>query len=203
MLVNFLIPPLFFGSGTVAIWLNQKLEWWPTGLGPYGETEWFGTFFQIGIVFGIYHMIMKVWEKSNYRGSLEWALGTIGYYLVPGRKSERYKDLRWYQKGDISVQETFYNADWINVTEYSEEEYHRDGRDSRLVLILSICCLVFPLFIPITAGLFFIVLKTRKKEGKNRRNLIALILSIIGIVLTVAFFIVVNILTPTMLQLEI
>ena len=130
-------------------------------------------------------------------------MGTIGYYLVPGRKSERYKELKWYQKGDILVQESFYDAEWINVTEYSEEKYHRSRRDSRLVLILSICCLVFPLFIPVTGGLFFVVIKTRKKEGKNTQNLIALILCIIGIVITVAFFTVVNILTPSMLGLAI
>jgi len=175
LFVNFMIPQIIFG------------------LGPYGKTEWGGTFLQIGLTLFFYHLVMVLWEKVNYRGSLEWALGMIGYYLVPGRKSEKHKELKWYQKGDILVQENFYDAEWINVTEYSEEEYHRNGRDSRLVLILAICCLAFPIFIPVTCGLFFVIRKIMKKEGKNRQNKIALILCIIGIVITIIFFTIVNI----------
>ena len=102
------------------------------------------------------------------------------------------KNNHQYQSDESSV---------ISLFQYPEEEYHRNGRDSRLVLILALCCLVFPMFIPVSIGLIFIIRNTIKKEGKNKRNLIAMILCIIALVITVAFFVAVNILTPSSLSI--
>jgi len=202
---------IFFGSGVVAAWLNSATSsgpiaqwlnlgtgWWQNGLGPYDKTLWFATFFQIGIIILIYHVVMRVWEKVNYRGSIEWCMGTIGYYIVPVKKPEDLKNKKWYEKGDLAVQETFYDAEWVNIVEETDE-YHRSKRDSRIVLIFAIAAFVVPLFLPFTVGWLFVTLKTFKTEGKNRKNTAALILCIIGIVLTLIFTIATLVLSPNIL----
>jgi hypothetical protein len=182
-LVNFIIPQIFFG------------------LAAYAKSTWFQTFFQIGITIIIYQIIMMVWERVNYRGSLEWFMGTIGYYIVPVKKPETLKMKKWYEKGDLAVESAFYNAEWQNINEETEE-YHRSKRDSRMVLWFAIASFIVPLFIPFNIGWIFVIVKTRKKEGKNKKNTAALILSIIGVVLTVLFSVAMFVLTPHMLGLE-
>ena len=197
--VNFIIPSLFFGTGAVATWLNNVTStgptvqwlsltggWWQSGLAPYGKTLWFGTLVQIVITFLIYHILMRLWEKVNYRGSLEWIIATIGYYIVPVKKSESMKAKKWYEKGDLAVEEAFYNAEWVNIVEETEG-YHREKRDSRITMIFAVAAFCVPLFIPFTVGWLPVVLKTRKIEGKNKKNTVALILCIIGTIFTVLF----------------
>jgi hypothetical protein len=145
---------------------------------------------------------MRLWEKFNYRGSLEWFMGTIGYYIVPVKKSESLMAKKWYQKGDLAVDGAFYNAEWVNIVEETEE-YHRSKRDSRITMIFAIAAFCVPLFIPFTAGWLFVTIKTRKIEGKNKQNKIALILCIIGTVLTGLFTIALFVLNPTMLGIPI
>ncbi|MBN2154678.1 MAG: DUF1624 domain-containing protein [Candidatus Lokiarchaeota archaeon] len=193
--INFWAPQLFFGVGALANWLNSTIGW-PSGLGPYGKTEWFGTFFQLAIVLLVYHVIMRIWEQHNYRGSLEWFMGTIGYYIVPVEKPESLLMKKWYEKGDLAVQEAFYNAEWVNIVEETEE-YHRSKRDSRIALIFAIAAFAVPLFIPFTAGWLFVAIRTFKTEGKNKKNTAALILCIIGTVLTLIFIVAVLIFSPS------
>ncbi|MHA1112048.1 MAG: hypothetical protein ACTSRE_13150 [Promethearchaeota archaeon] len=166
------------------------------GLSAYAKTEWFGVALQISVVLLTYQVIMRVWEKSNYRGSLEWFMGTIGYYVMPVKKPEALKMKKWYEKGDLAVEQAFYNPEWLNVVEETED-YHRSKRDSRIVLIFAIASFIVPLFLPFTVGLLFVTLKTIKKEGKNKKNKAALILSIIGTVLTVAFSVALFIFSPS------
>jgi len=182
--VAFVIPQIFFG------------------LGPYGKTGWFGIFFQIGITLLIYHTIMRLWEKVNYRGSLEWFMGMVGYYLVPIKKPESLKVKPWYAKGDLDTEQAFYNAEWVNIVEETDE-YHRNKRDSRIAMKFAIAAFCVPLFVPFTVGWLFVAIKARKTEGKNKQNMTALILCIIGTVLTVAFSAALFIFTPTMLGIPI
>jgi hypothetical protein len=197
--VNFIIPSLFFGTGAVATWLNNATStgptvqwlslsggWWQSGLAPYGKTLWFGILVQIIITFLIYHTLMRVWEKVNYRGSIEWIIATIGYYIVPVKKAESLQAKKWYEKGDLAVEQAFYNAEWINIVEETEE-YHREKRDSRIAMIFAIAAFCVPLFIPFTVGWLFVTLKTFKTEGKNKKNVVALVLCIIGTVFTLIF----------------
>ncbi len=195
---GFWVPQLFFGTGAVASWLNLKLGWWQSGLGAYSKVMWFGIFLQIGFTLLIYHIVMKLWEKVNYRGSIEWFMGTIGYYIVPVKKPESLQMKKWYEKGDLAVEQAFYNAEWLNIVEETEE-YHRSKRDSRIAMIFAIAAFCVPLFIPFTVGWLFVTIRTFKTEGKNKKNVTALILCIIGTILTLAFSVLLFILTPDML----
>ena len=126
----------------------------------------------------------------------------IGYYLVPVKKPESLKVKKWYAKGDLAVEQAFYNAEWVNIVEETEE-YHQSKRDSRIVKIFAIAAFCVPLFIPFTVGWLFVTIKTIKTEGKNKQNKTALILCIIGTVLTVLFSVALFVLTPTMLGIPI
>ena len=123
-------------------------------------------------------------------------MGTIGYYIVPVEKPESLLMKKWYEKGDLAVQEAFYNAEWVNIVEETEE-YHRSKRDSRIALIFAIAAFAVPLFIPFTAGWLFVAIRTFKTEGKNKKNTAALILCIIGTVLTLIFIVAVLIFSPS------
>ncbi|MHA1112049.1 MAG: hypothetical protein ACTSRE_13155 [Promethearchaeota archaeon] len=166
------------------------------GLGPYGKTGWFGIFLQIAITLSIYQIIMRLWEKVNYRGSLEWFMGMAGYYLVPIKKPESLKVKPWYAKGDLNVEQAFYNAEWVNIVEETDE-YHRSKRDSRIVMIFAIAAFCVPLFLPFTVGWLFVAIKSIKTEGKNKKNMTGLILCIIGTVLTVAFSVAMFVFSPS------
>ncbi len=195
---GFWVPQLFFGTGVVAAWLNQKLGWWQSGLGAYSKTLWFGIFLQIGFTILIYQIVMKVWEKAKYRGSIEWFMGTIGYYLVPVKKPESLQMKKWYEKGDLPVQQAFYNTEWLNIVEETEK-YHKSKRDSQIAMKFAIAAFCVPLFIPFTVGWLFVTIRTIKTEGRNKKNLTALILCIIGTILTLIFSVALFIFTPDML----
>ena len=194
--MGFWVPQIFFGTGVVATWLNSKLGWWQSGLGAYGKTMWLGTFMQIGFTLLTYHVVMRLWEKVNYRGSLEWFMGTIGYYIVPVRKPESLRVKKWYEKGDLAVEQAFYNAEWVNIVEETDD-YHRSKRDSRIAMIFAIAAFCVPLFLPFTVGWLFVTIRTFKTEGKNKKNVTALILCIIGTILTLAFSVALFIFSPS------
>ena len=103
---------------------------------------------------------------------------------------------KWYEKGDLAVEQAFYNAEWVNIVEETEE-YHQSKRDSRIVLIFAIAAFCVPLFVPFTVGWLFVTLRTFKTEGKNKKNVTALILCIIGTVLTLAFSVAIFIFSPS------
>ncbi|HUT80242.1 MAG TPA: heparan-alpha-glucosaminide N-acetyltransferase domain-containing protein [Candidatus Bathyarchaeia archaeon] len=161
----------------------------------YQKLFWGGLFFTIFLAYALYYFILKGWEKIRYVGSLEWLIRTIGNNIVPARKLRFDSSVKWWQKGQINVEKTFYNPTWIDLSdpiqekEKNEEQFCKEQRDSKLALILSIVGLVTILFNIVSIIGLFVSLNARKTEGKNKRNKAAFIMSIIGTILFIAFYV--------------
>lgn len=147
---------------------------------PYALLPWYGVFFTMILTYGIYYLILWAWEKVKYIGTLEWFIRTVTNNLIPARKDRFTKDAKWWQKGQVDVERTFYNAEWIELGEVEEKE------DSKYALKLSLIGLCSVIFIGLNIISLFISINARKKEGSNNQNTAALVISIIGIALIVA-----------------
>ncbi len=78
----------------------------------------------------------------------------------------------------------------------ADEKYHADHRDSLAAFRFAILSFLFPVFIPFTCGTLFMALSAKKTEGKNKHNNVALVLSVIGVTLTLAVVVIACIVTP-------
>lgn len=158
--------------------------WLKTGtITPYARLGWDGTAITIVLSLLAFHGILKLWEKVDYVGSLEWCIGTIAAALIPGKstKSGKSKEgMKWWEYGRLDVKNAFYEAEWININEKQDfkPEQMVESRFAAKLAGLSI------VFWPIT----FKALKTAKEsmisEGENQYNKKAKIMAIIGMILT-------------------
>jgi hypothetical protein len=147
----------------------------------YLQLDWAGTFLTMAITFAILHGILLIWERAKYTGSLEWTMGTIATQLIPARKVEG----KWSQVGQLNVEEAFYNAEWLNIIE--EDEINHDRRDdSKMAYKLSFFGI---LFFPISFITFIIARKSILTEQENKFNKRAKLISLIGIVLFLAWLV--------------
>ncbi|MFW9921926.1 MAG: hypothetical protein ACFFDW_01410 [Candidatus Thorarchaeota archaeon] len=83
---------------------------------PYAKLYWGGTFLTIFITLGVYSLLLLGWEKIKYIGSLEWFIRTITNNVVPVRKRKFDPSIKWWQKGLIDVEKSFYHPEWIDLS---------------------------------------------------------------------------------------
>ncbi len=148
---------------------------------PYLPLDWAGTFLTMAITFLILHGILLAWERVKYVGSLEWVMGTIASQIIPTRKVKG----KWWQLGQLNVEEAFYNAEWLNVIE-KDEIRHDKKADSMLTRKLARYGF---LFFPISFITFIIVRKSIQTEGENKHLKRAKIYSLAGIIFFLAWLI--------------
>ena len=146
-----------------------------------------GTILSILTTVVFYTIILYLWGLINYRFSFEWLMRSIGYIMLPIRRTSILKDKKWWQKGDIDVKGIIQNGEWIDIVE-KNETYHETKTDSRISMKLSILSLTIPIFFAFTVITLPMSIKARKNEGVNKKNTVALILSVIGVVIIVVFF---------------
>ncbi|MHA1213423.1 MAG: hypothetical protein ACTSSH_13310, partial [Candidatus Heimdallarchaeota archaeon] len=113
---------------------------------------WGGVFLIIIVTYLVYSLILFLWEKIKYTGSLEWMIRTFANSVVPVRR-QRYDDsVKWWQRGQVDVENTFNNPVWINLGDPSEikdaeEVLPTNNDESKLALIFSIVGICSILFI--------------------------------------------------------
>jgi hypothetical protein len=150
---------------------------------PYQHLGWDGTAITIILTLLSFHGILKLWEKIDYIGSLEWWIGTIAAALIPGKntKSGKSKEgMKWWEYGRLDVKNAFYEPEWININE--KKDFPKEAMvESRFASKLGGLSIVFW---PIA----FKALKTAKEsmesEGVNKYNKKAKVMAIIGLILT-------------------
>lgn len=166
---------------------------------PYTQLSWGLTFFTLLLSYVAYQIIMKLWEKKRYIGSLEWALGTIALNLIPGRRDIKNRG-KWWRKGALDVEGAFYNAEWLNIVKKDEIKHER-MEESKFAYRLSLIAVCSIIFMPITIVTYFISKGSQKTENINKYNKRAQFLSIIGIILVAVFIVLCAIVTPANLGL--
>jgi hypothetical protein len=178
----------------------------------YQKLLWAGVFLSIFLTLLLYHGIMILWEKIGYIGSLEWTIRTITNNAVPARRANFPPDMKWWQRGQVKVQETFYQPEWIDLKDTYEinllktpEMVNKETssvEDSKFALILSIVGACSILFMVVSIFAIFVTFNSRKTEGKNKYNKAALVLSIVGLVLLVGLIIASLIISGEMIGLD-
>ena len=158
---------------------------------PYQKLFWSGTVLSIFLTLVVFSLILYGWEKIKYTGSLEWFIRTVTNNLVPARKDRFDKSMKWWQKGQVDVENTFYNADWIDLdtTETEVEKSKTSDNDSRFSFRLALISLCSIFFIVVNIISLFVSIRARKIEGKNKHNTAGLAISISGIVMLVGVLI--------------
>ena len=182
---------------------NQWLYWIPPAFIPlifgqasYTKLLWGGTILSVLTTLAFYTIILYLWGLINYRFSFEWLMRSIGYLLLPIRRSSTLKNKKWWQKGDVNVKGIIKSGNWIDIVE-KNEAYHEAKTDSRVLMILSIFSLAIPIFFAFSVITLPLSINARKNEGRNKKNTTALILSIIGAVITVGFFVFAFVFSPS------
>ncbi|TFF93661.1 MAG: hypothetical protein EU544_05535 [Promethearchaeota archaeon] len=169
------------------------------GLTVYSKFGWGGVFLVMLLTYLIFEIILRLWEKVDYVGTLEWCMGTIGSFMIPARKqmvSEESGEIpKWWKMGTPKVQKAFYNVDWLNVVLPSEIN-HKQKKESRLAWKLS---LVGLLLFPLSIVALNIAKNSTELEGKNPYNSRAKILSLVSLIFTAIWITLAIIFTPNML----
>lgn len=167
------------------------------------KLDWNGTLLALVVSLVLYYVVMRGWEKIKYLGSIEWMMGTLGVALTPSNwQPERLRNLKWYQKGQLDVQGSFYQVEAVSVVT-PDASYHAQLQDSRLIARLSKISLFSIIFLPFTVVTLLLALNIQKKEGSNPMVKTAIRLSWIGTIITVVLLLVCFVVTPKMLGLKI
>jgi hypothetical protein len=167
------------------------------------KLDWNGTLLVMVVSFVLYYLVMRGWEKIKFVGSIEWAIGTLGAALTPSRwQPESIRNLKWYQKGQLDVQGSFYQVKSVSVVT-PDVAYHEQLKDSRLVAKLTRISLYSIIFLPFTVITLLLARNIQKQEGENPMVKSAIRLSWIGTIITVVLLVVFFIVTPKMFGLKI
>lgn len=128
---------------------------------PYQRLSWGPTLTVLALSLGAFYVLTWAWEKIGYIGSLEWMIGTIASYLIPGKKADKAK--KWWERGQLDVEGAFYNAEWLNIIG-DDETYHASLPESRLTT--KIGWLGF-LFFPFSFVTYKAAKNAAQTEGSN------------------------------------
>jgi hypothetical protein len=91
--------------------------------------DWNGTLLVLVASLVVYYLVMRGWEKIKFLGSIEWMIGTLGAALTPPKwQPQSIRNLKWYQKGQLDVQGSFYQVESVSVV-MPDEQYHTQLQD--------------------------------------------------------------------------
>ncbi len=135
---------------------------------------WEHAFLSILVALALYALILYLWEKIRFAGSLEWAIKEINFFLNRERRKKlKERGIKWYNAGLLNVKGILYSADWVDLIPENEID-HADGEESRLAKKLAFAGLVFP---PYSIVGFIIAQKAKKTEAGHPEQRKALIIS--------------------------
>ncbi|MBN2157585.1 MAG: hypothetical protein JW776_16175 [Candidatus Lokiarchaeota archaeon] len=139
------------------------------------------------LVFVQYELILQIWQRVHFVGSLEWMIAKIAEFVIPLKRKQKDITLPWWRSSKIDVKSALLGPEWINIVTESQMKIHHEKLvDSKLAARLSWVGLLVSPIAPVTLA---ISRTSRKTEGKNRYNQRAMIISIISILFaTVVFF---------------
>ncbi len=161
--MHFIVTSLFYGE-------------------PYMRLDWGGAILTLCLVFLLIHGILLLWERIKYTGSLEWCMGTIAALIIPSRKAKT----KWWQAGQLNIQDAFYNAEWLNIVE-KEEIAHDDLKDSKLAYKISWFGFIF---LPLSFISYFIAKGSITTEKENKYNKRGKIIALAGMIFCIAWVII-------------
>lgn len=169
-------------------WIVWYLFTIAIGLPPYSRLNWGLMAIMLLLGLGVYHIILRLWEKARYIGSIEWCIASIAYTMIPLKRKSKGTGDKWYERGALDVDGAFYNPEWVDIVP-EEEIPHDQLKESKMAFKLSLISLLSLIFFPAGIITFGLARSAKQSEGDNKYNKIALIISIICIMLVIAFLV--------------
>ncbi len=137
--------------------------------------------FLIAAVYGLHQLLLRLWEKTNFTLGFEWFISKAANILVPSKRKTKKREGFFYTDR-LDAKKGLYTPEWIEVVPYDKVQ-HTNLVDSKLAARLCWVGLVIPPLALVSLGVARTAIKT---EGKNKYSKRGLIVSIIGICLTIA-----------------
>lgn len=157
------------------------------------DSESLNGYASIAVVFvclGVMYVLLRLWEKVDFIGGLEWMIGTIGAYALGVPKKSKEK-LPWYRYGARDNQSMLNKAEWINIFEETDnggDEY----RNSKLAWKFAMAgFFVFPATF-ISMGIHRTAIKL---EGENKYTHRAHVIGIMALIVNITLIILFTVLT--------
>jgi hypothetical protein len=151
---------------------------------PYQRLGWGPTIIVLGLSLVAIYLLTWIWEKIGDIGSLEWMIGTLASFLIPGKKGNKMQ--KWWERGRLNVEGAFYNAEWQDIV-VADDAYHATPNDSRIAYKLG--RLGF-MFFPFSFVAFVIARNAKKTEKPNKFQKKGQILGVLGILFFIVWLVV-------------
>jgi hypothetical protein len=152
------------------------------GYEPYAKLTWGGTWLVVALSLAALHLLMCIWERFGYIGSIEWAIVSLTNVLSPIKKqvSQSAQAPRWYERGRLDVQGVFYGPYWKSL-----DSANSIAAERQLIWRLSIAGLLVP---PLSLIAYRLTRSfTRDYPGETIAG--ARFLSIIGVMVCIAILV--------------
>lgn len=146
------------------------------GLEPYTPLHWLGTWAVVAFSLLALDGLMRIWEKVDYIGSIEWAIISINNRLsgIEKQVSADGATAKWYQQGRLNVAGVFYGPQWKNL-----DAWNTPSDERRLIWYSSIAgIVVFPFSL-----IAFALIRAYQRDHPEQRLVVPKLISIFGIAL--------------------
>jgi hypothetical protein len=143
-----------------------------------GRDDFFWAIFSVIAVLVFWNIILRLWEKADFRGSAEWALSVVmkqANNIIKGGRSTS-DGARWYLVPKLNVLRDESKVRWMDLMPNDLTGPDKE-RDSRMSYWLSIVGLVF---IPFLVPAYVLAKNSIGTEGPNRFNALSMRISRIG-----------------------
>ena len=164
---------------------------------PYARRAglWGATLLTICIGIGMYSLLLFLWEKIRYAGSLEWLLKQCNYFLNPVRRKHlNARGVPGYRAGLLNVKSSFYDAEWVNIRDRNNID-HACREESRLARKLGLAGFVFP---PFAITGYVIARRAAAEEGGTPQHRKALRTCTASLLFFLAWLVLFALLKPAM-----
>lgn len=171
------------------------------GRGYYAYFGWPGMLCVWVLALLAFEVVLRLWERVRYVGSIEWMMGTLGAFLVPAKKptaGQRGEKARWYEVGAPDVAGAFYGPEWLDIVP-EEEVRHDQLAESKLALKLALVGFVF---FPLAVLAYRVAKKSEATEGPNDHAARARVLALIALGFAALWITLASVLTPARLGMH-
>ncbi|MHA1340679.1 MAG: heparan-alpha-glucosaminide N-acetyltransferase domain-containing protein [Promethearchaeota archaeon] len=160
---------------------------------PYQRLPWGPTILVLILSLLAFYLLTWAWEKINYIGSIEWIIGTIASYIIPGKRKpakraegDKAAPIKWWQRGQLDVKSAFYDVEWIDIVNKDEID-HQSLPESILSYKISRLGFIFPPFFFVG---YNIARKAKQVEEPNKYQKRGETIGLIGIILVLVLILV-------------
>jgi hypothetical protein len=139
----------------------------------------------IALVYIVWALILKLWEKGHYTFSLEWMIAKLSNIFIPSKRAQSTEKLPWWQVKRLDVEGILLHPEPIHLV-MPEEVNHEGLVDSILAFKLSLWGIIF---FPLAFAAVIIAGESKKTETTNPYQKKAILIG--SVMIAIVFLIVI------------